>query len=141
MDSIVWSNKYSVKLDDIDEKKQELVRSVNGFLDVLERGMLEKELFESLADFLDSLRKLFKCEENYLIRLKYPDAENHVNDHKAILNKVLEYRRWIAEDPEDLTEGDFGGLLEIIESHIHETDQEYASYIRLRMFMDNARRR
>ena len=141
MEKIEWNDDLVINIKEMDDPKKDLVEYLNRFVDVVKEGKISKELIDSLADMIDRMRFLFKREELLLARYKYPEMDFHQEKHKRLIKRIIKFRRWIADDPEDLSDANLDNFMESIENHLSLEDQEYAPYIRLNLFLASVGKR
>lgn len=135
MEKIIWDERLGLKVKELDDPKQDLVEYLNRFVDVVKEDEISKELIDSLADMIDRLRFLFKREEMLLARYRYPEFEFHQEKHKRLVKQIIKFRRWIADEPEDLSEANVDLFIENIRFHLYSEDQEYGAFLRLKLYL------
>lgn len=135
MENIEWNDGMSIKVKELDDPRKDLIEYLNRFVEVVKEGQISKELIDSLADMIDRMRFLFKREEMTLSRYKYPELEFHQEMHKRLIKRIIRFRRWIAEDPEDLSHANLDSFLESVRDHLVREDLEYAPFLRLKIYL------
>ncbi len=86
-----WDESYSVKVREIDEQHQQLIKMLNEFYEHIEKD--SKGAFRTLLDSLvDYTRYHFSTEEKYFAKYKYADADKHIELHRQFTAKVANVR-------------------------------------------------
>ena len=138
MEKIKWGDHYCVKLLDVDENLKKIVDLINKLVDLKStRQPDDEELFETFADLTEFVRVYFPHEETYLIKYKFPDLKQHKKEHKKFVKKINAFRRWFAEDPNNLSEDIVEFLAEWTKFHIIEYDMKFGPFIRVQMYLND----
>ncbi|PLX43711.1 MAG: hemerythrin [Hyphomicrobiales bacterium] len=128
-----WDDSFSVGIDMVDKQHMILVRAINLLHMAVKANSSDKllgEIFDTLADYTDVH---FTYEEQLFEIYRYPDAEEHIAQHTALLEKVLHLKRqWEAGNAEIGREVlDF--LVGWLHDHILGSDRAYTAYLQQRM--------
>lgn len=127
---IVWDEKYSVGIQDIDNQHKQLIKAINDLHDAMKIGKSKdilKDLIDSLVNYADVH---FSNEEALMSSHKYPELEEHKKKHKVFTEKINEFR-----DKFNLSS--FMTSIEVMEflkqwlmHHILDTDKQYSPYLK-----------
>ncbi|PLX78432.1 MAG: hemerythrin [Desulfuromonas sp.] len=88
--SITWNEKLSVGHDLIDDQHKELFKRYDSLIDACKSGKGKAEIRPMLDFLLEYVNRHFAEEERFMLRLSYPDREEHLRQHREFLNKVTE---------------------------------------------------
>jgi hemerythrin-like metal-binding protein len=137
MEKIKWDPSFGVNILDVDENLKKIIELINKIIDQKKSKKCDEEqLMETFADLTDFVRNYFPCEENYLTRYRYPEARQHMKEHKKFVKKINAFRRWFAEDPANLSEDVIKYLIEWITTHIREFDMKFGPFIRIQLYLE-----
>ena len=71
----------------------------------------------------------FKLEEQYMKKYKFPDADDHIKEHRNFIKELKVFRSEKNEYSEDASEELLTRIGEWILSHIMDVDQELGKFI------------
>lgn len=126
---LVWEDKYSVGIKEIDDQHKGLFDIIN---DLYEAIKLNKNK-EILSDIINKLVKYtevhFDAEELLMSLYKYPDLEEHKRLHGKFTSKVIEFR-------DNFNPTTLMTSLEVMEflkqwwmHHVLDTDKQYSPFL------------
>jgi hemerythrin-like metal-binding protein len=128
-DLIVWTNKYSVGCNYIDDQHKKLVQIINelnsAFLSSSERSIISKVLQE----LVDYTKYHFEAEEKLMEKYGYPNLENHKKIHKQFVDKVVEFSKRYELGDDVVGYDMLNYLKDWLLNHIMGTDTDYAKMI------------
>ncbi|HRY63702.1 MAG TPA: bacteriohemerythrin [Patescibacteria group bacterium] len=122
---ILWSDDLSVNVKEIDDQHWTFLGILNGLYDVLRQPEREIEL-TGLVHQLESYAAFhFATEERYFDKFDYPWADEHKEEHRELLTKILKLKnRYESEGEAILPE-----LLDFLENwltdHLATQDKKY----------------
>jgi hemerythrin len=90
--TIEWQNKYSVKVEEIDNQHKELVDTIDKLFQILGIDKDEKKLLDIFLKLEKYAVDHFATEEKYFEKFKYNGAEEHIKEHELFKKKVLEIK-------------------------------------------------
>ncbi len=128
-DLINWNNKLSLGISSIDLEHKKLVSLANE----LAVAIIDGEGHDLLKSVLDKLLEYtashFKNEEALFQKFKYPEMENHVEEHRLLTQQVMNLHK-------EINLRFAGNIVEFLESwlvdHILSSDMKYSKYLRNR---------
>lgn len=83
---VQWTDDLSVGVLEIDNQHKELFSRVNGLLDAMGDGQGKQELENVIGFLAEYVVKHFAAEEEYMLRLNYPNYEAHRGQHEAFVD-------------------------------------------------------
>jgi hemerythrin len=127
MTILVWDNKFSVSVSEIDTQHQMLFRLVNE----LHAAMIDGKGKEILGSTLDKLvvyaETHFETEEKFMKLVEYPGFLGHKNEHVNFTNTVRLLQSQYARGQISITITTMNFLKDWLTDHILGTDQKYAA--------------
>lgn len=129
-----WKDKYEVGVELIDSQHKELFKRVEDFIKVIRSTSLGEEKAQKVIETLEFMKEYvvehFRDEEEYQIKIGYPDYEKHKQIHDGMVSFVLE----VSEEYEKngynnaLIQKFAGRLLTWLINHVAAEDQKIADY-------------
>lgn len=89
MDTILWSEKYSVGIDKFDHQHKQIILLINKMFDSPEVKVNSNLISDTLTTMTQYSLSHFIEEEAYLKENGYDDFENHKNKHHEFLVKTM----------------------------------------------------
>ncbi len=125
MSYINWSDKFSVKVQEIDEQHDGLINMINKLQKNL-LGEQEKEVQrEIINDMMEYVRVHFKTEEKYMLQFNFQGYEEHKKEHEAFTQKALDIKNAFEITGCILTLAMLDFLKDWMENHFLNTDMKY----------------
>ena len=89
MDKFVWTKKYSVGIDSIDEQHKHFFEIANALVEAALNDAAEKEeLLALLGSLGDYAFYHLDTEEKYFNEFHYPEAQMHIEEHNKYREQV-----------------------------------------------------
>jgi hemerythrin-like metal-binding protein/PAS domain S-box-containing protein len=120
-----WTDNYSVGYDDINNQHKELLNLINKLYSAFKQGKAQKELKQILKDLITYTGYHFKTEERYFTEFNYVDANNHIAEHKKLVEKIVDFQKQLEAGNVALSYDVMNFLKDWLEKHILETDMKY----------------
>ena len=124
---IVWDSGLSVQVTEIDEQHQILVSMINQLHDAMRQGKGKAAMQSIVDELLNYTESHFATEERYFDEFGYQDADEHISEHAAFVQKVSDFR-------DGFENGRFGLSVEVmrflsdwLQNHIRGTDKRYTT--------------
>lgn len=132
---IVWSNEYSIGLDEIDEQHQTLIQIINDF----EKAIFHKNvpLIQTALNATETYTiQHFSVEEVLMGIFNYPKINEHKQQHSIFLNIIVKRKKELnkLDATKDLTlilemAGSTKNMLgQWLLNHIKVSDKEYTAF-------------
>ena len=131
----IWTEKYGVGIQLIDEQHKHFFEIVNKILDLVDKESKGSLTRRNVSDLLDELGNYalyhLGTEEGYFDALNYPDVILHISSHNKYRETIKKYLNRVIDEKEDVKK-----LLEEAASysgnwlsqHILETDKKYTIF-------------
>jgi len=125
MSIFVWSDDFSVKVEEIDNQHKQLVSTINSLYDAVREERGSEVLSDILNILIDYTVSHFSTEERYFRLFKYEDMDSHVKEHKDFVDKITKFKEGFdkGENEVDLELLNFLG--DWLIGHILGTDKKY----------------
>lgn len=129
MKNIVWDEKLSVEVDEIDEDHRRLIDLFNLLSKAVAKG--------DGADYIDALlEELISCtiwhfrhEERLMIRYKFDGFESHKTEHQELIDSVRELQAKFHNANKQLTTENIEYLEDWLTGHIMGQDMRLGFYL------------
>ncbi len=125
-DSVVWTSKYSLDINKIDEQHKHLFELANRVFN-LENDNLKSEVRTLLVEFNEYMKTHFSDEEEYMESINFPELEYHKKLHARIIehvNNIIKETKSIVEIKEKMKDVTKKYLIE----HIVDEDMKMKNY-------------
>ena len=129
MNKIKQPELYNVGIKRFDEEHQQLVQMINAlFLESTdkEQDRVAQKLIVSLL--VKIARKHFDGEEEFMLRIKYPDLDKHQQCHRVIYTQLLDLERRFETREGPVPNHALQFLLNWLDEHTLTEDKLYGEY-------------
>lgn len=127
MNLVVWSDRLSVGVPEIDDQHQELVQILNDVSEVLSSTPTEVEPL--LVRLVDYTNEHFRDEEALMRESGYPLLAGHEREHIELAAQVLEIRQRMVRNTSPTLVYELLGLLRMwLTNHIQGADRHFGRY-------------
>jgi hemerythrin len=127
---IVWTETYSVYIDEIDQQHKTLVAMINDLDTAMRAGIGKIVLEQTLANLVTYTQTHFAFEEQLLEAYQYPDLKQHQSEHEALTQSVLKLQSQYRENQVGLTASTSAFLSDWLSFHILGQDKKYGLYLK-----------
>lgn len=128
----VWSEKYSVNVDEIDRQHKKLIGLVNTLDQAMREGKGKSVLSDVLKELVQYTQMHFAAEERIMKTNEYPAYAEHKAKHDKMTMKVLEIQKQYQEGKVAITFEVMKFLEDWVDKHILGTDKKYAPHLNSR---------
>lgn len=130
---IVWNDRFTTGIDQVDEQHKTLFSTVNAFHDGLMAGKAKEQIGHTLDFLVDYTIDHFRTEEEFMQKHAFPGFATHKAEHALLLQEVAAFReQWTANAgavrPMEVARflGDW------LTHHIQAKDFEYTQFLKER---------
>lgn len=127
---IEWGPEISLGLKTIDSEHIILINLINDLYDGFQNGRSKDIMSKVLAELINYTQTHFGHEEKIFLETNYPDRENHIKEHRALVKRVLEIQEKFDSGSEVLTQDVMQFLKNWLVKHILGTDKKYCPHMR-----------
>lgn len=124
----MWTNDLSVNNVEIDNEHKKLFNLLTSFYDGIKNNSPKLQLQELINGLLDYTKTHFAREEAYMIRIGYPEFEDHKKQHEEFIEKAQAFHTKISDGKMILSLEVTNFLKQWLVNHIKGTDQKYARF-------------
>ena len=132
MEKVEWNDSFSIGIDLIDEQHKMLIEHLQAVTEAIESSQGEGTIAKTLDFLLNYTHFHFSEEEKQMIKLHYPELDQHRQLHKEFKNSVEE----LVEDYEqegavkDIANHIRDFLFNWFVKHIEEADQKLGQFLK-----------
>jgi hemerythrin len=129
MPIILWSDKLSVGIAEIDAHHKGLINIVNQLHDAIRTGKGDLELGVILDQLIDYTGYHFSYEESLMQPSKFPGQSVHEAEHKALLDQVLDLQAKFKKGQTGLSMRVINFLKDWLTNHMLGEDKKLGEYL------------
>jgi hemerythrin-like metal-binding protein len=129
--SITWLNVYDTHIRVIDDQHRILVDMINDLADATGKENESKLIRDLFFKLVDNTKYHFTQEENLMTSSNYPKIAEHIGQHKAFVNQIVEMLEKIKEGNANISEKLNMFLMKWLIKHILGYDKEFANFYRI----------
>jgi hemerythrin len=127
-----WQPKYSVNISSIDGQHQNLFRLAGELHTAMCAGKGKAALSQILDRLVQYTKVHFAHEERLMSSHRYPESAEHMAQHRALTQKVMEFQTDFENGKVLMTVQLLQFLKDWLQHHIAESDQKYAPFLKER---------
>lgn len=127
---VQWPENLSVGIKEIDDQHKHFIGIVNKLHESVEKGDVTDELDKIFVELNDYAAFHFETEEKYFEKFHYPKANEHIDEHRKLLEELKRLN-------EQYAIRDLRVFYDIIcylkgwqENHLETWDHEYSTYFK-----------
>ncbi|HCL82259.1 MAG TPA: hemerythrin [Nitrospiraceae bacterium] len=126
---IVWNEKFSVNVKEIDEQHKKLFNMINDLDDAINAHRTTQVLSKTLDDMINYTVTHFGIEENYMKDSDYPEFPEHKKAHDEFTFKVKRLQKDFAAGREVFSLDVMNILKDWLSNHILFMDRKYMPFL------------
>lgn len=126
---IGWKESFSVGVEHLDKQHMGLVNLINTLHDAMILGKAKSALDEIINELIKYSLSHFKSEEILFTQFKYPEAEDHIAEHKKFAENIAKFKRDYDNGRLMLSYEVMDFLKNWLLTHILGTDMQYKSFL------------
>lgn len=127
---IQWDDKYSVHIQVIDDDHKKLIHLINQLQSSIHYYQSKSFDKEALNELIEYTKFHFSREEELMKKNNYPDYDEHVNQHKVMIEKINQMVTKYSQNGEDTIKETVDFLRDWLINHIQKTDQKYVPFFK-----------
>lgn len=128
MSMIVWEDKYSVDIQEIDEQHKRLVEIINELYDAIAAKKNRDQLSVVLNELVEYTKVHFAVEETLMRIFHYEEYREHKGIHDRIVNQVLDFQRQFNAGNDKVGMELLLFLKDWLFEHIEKVDKKYSKH-------------
>ena len=128
MTLIAWDESLSVNIAEFDRQHQKLITMIDELSDAMKQGNEEVAVGKIVSGLISYTETHFKAEEKYFVEFGYPDAESHIKEHMAFIEKISEFIDEFDTGNLSLPSEILTFLSDWSQKHIRKTDKKYSRF-------------
>ena len=129
MKPIPWKEQFSVGVKEIDRQHQGLLDIINKIIDSIEK----ENAWESTKPIIDSLIHYaynhFATEEQYMIKVHYPELSEHIQLHLNFIKRVFELSLKVSQNGPEIQQELLKFVAGWYYEHVLGIDRKYMPYL------------
>lgn len=125
-----WMPEYSVEIDEVDAQHQELVNILNKLFIAVSKREGEQVISSILDALTEYTRVHFALEEQLLRLAKYEALEEHMEEHRKLLERLHELSRKHLEEEKPIYFEMLSFLKNWLKEHIQGEDIKYSAALK-----------
>ncbi len=86
---LIWDNKYSVGVVEIDDQHKRMFSVINELLSAIDTGTTNEHLGHIIDGLINYKKFHFETEEKYFKEFNYDGAEEHIGRHQEFNDKLV----------------------------------------------------
>jgi hemerythrin-like metal-binding protein len=124
-----WNERYSVKVSALDAHHKQLFAIIQELYIAMRAGRGKTVAGDVLRRLIDYTIKHFAEEEKLMEKYGYPQLVQHQVEHKALVDKVVSFKRDFDAGGASITPELMTFLQKWLTEHIQEVDQGYSDFL------------
>ncbi len=124
---IQWDSSLSVNVAEIDLQHQRLVKMINELNDAMRVGKSREILGKIVGGLIGYVGVHFATEEKYFAQFAFPEAGQHVQEHRAFSAKVDDFATRFKSGELGISIDVMNFLSDWLGKHIKGTDKSYSA--------------
>ena len=126
----VWTDKYSVGIQEVDDQHKRLVELVNDLYEAMTAGRGSEVLGTVFNTLLAYTRTHFAEEEKLMQQCGFPGFSEHKQLHERLTQQVIDLGEQFREGKSSLTVHVATFLKDWLVKHIQGTDRKYVPFLK-----------
>jgi len=131
MDSIHWTQDYSVQIAEFDKQHEGLIEILNTLYENRDGSFSQKREVVGVAmiQLKEYARQHFAAEEKILLQFNYPEYTKHKEEHQLFIDTVNEFIQIYRSGSQTLSSKTIDFLNKWFLTHILVTDKQYSPFL------------
>lgn len=124
---VKWSEKYSIKVEEMDKQHQRLFYLINQLHAASASGKGKEGISQAINGLVEYTKEHFSKEEDYMQKFKYDGLEEQKKQHAMFIQKVTDFQKDFNSGKVGLSNDIIKFLVDWLINHISKTDRKYAN--------------
>jgi hemerythrin len=124
-----WTDRYSVKVEAMDEQHKKLFALINELYGAMIKGHGNDVAGDILRRLIDYTAQHFSAEERLMQKHNYPGLASHRLEHKALTDKVIAFKKEFDAGDTYITPELLTFLQRWLTDHIQKVDKRYGDFL------------
>ena len=124
-----WNDSYSVKVSAMDAQHKQLFVIIQELYTAMRSGRGKSVAGDVLRRLIDYTVKHFAEEEKLMEKNGYPQLPEHRVEHKALVDKVVAFKKEFDSDTTNITLELMTFLQKWLIEHIQKVDRRYGDFL------------
>lgn len=126
---ILWNEKMSVGIRQFDEHHKKIIELIHDLSAGAEKGITRDEMYTIISELTSYVHYHFTAEERMMTVYHYPDAMNHINEHRFFAGRIENFSHEYASGRENLDREILEFLKDWFVKHIMNNDRKYGIFL------------
>ena len=127
---VVWTDALSVGVQELDDQHKTLIAMLNSLAEAIESGTSQHVRIGVFNKLFEYTQVHFAAEEKMMHSARYPEYEEHKQEHETLVAQVVQFREKLASD-QSLASTEFLMFLrKWLTNHIMKSDKAYEKHLR-----------
>ena len=116
--------------EQIDQEHKHLLTIVNDFYESVKKGADKYAIYDMIDQMSNEFAAHFNRENEIMALARYPDKENHVDEHRQLMGDLGRFLQMVDESTDD----DLKNVVQFIESwfalHVRRSDRKLGKFLK-----------
>lgn len=126
---IVWDDKYSVGVRELDNQHKQLISILNDLYDAMQTQKANDIIGTIITKLVNYTKTHFTTEEKYMTQYAYPDLASQKREHEAFTKKVMDFKESFDSGRTSLSVSVTSFVKDWLVTHISGSDRKYGPFL------------
>jgi hemerythrin len=127
--TILWNEKMSVGVRQFDEHHKKIIELIHDLSAGPENGKPRDEMYTIISELTSYVHYHFTAEERMMTVYHYPDAMNHIQEHRFFAGRIENFSNEYATGKENIDHDILEFLREWFVKHIMNSDRIFGIFL------------
>lgn len=127
---LVWDDKYSVGVTELDNQHKQLITLIGDLYDAMSAQKANDIMGQILTKLINYTKTHFSTEERYMQQYSYPGLSDQKKEHAAFTEKVLKFKEDFDSGRTSMSVSVTSFLKDWLVNHICVSDKKYAPFMK-----------
>jgi hemerythrin len=130
--TILWSDKFSINITEIDNQHRRLFELIDRLNKIVHESGINSEVITSLDELIDYTKYHFLSEENVMKEEDYPKYNMHKTEHDKLTQQAIDYRLRVIEGKPLIRNEFLEFLFTWLTKHIMNHDKKIGTFLQMK---------